>query len=410
MLYAQLYEAGSEALAGDKPLRNFGSLLLRKLHHTSTTACLLPGDSEYSCSAHQCTFESAADNVIHQIGTQGTPLHVHDSHVEQNQAFPYYIVMPDKPGKARRVIFLFHGFNEKSWDKYLPWAYALSRSTGAAVVLFPIAFHMNRAPAEWSEKRAMFELSRQRRKQFPEVCGSSLSNVAISMRLHALPQRFVWSGLQSFYDVVDFIGACKAGTHPYIHPDFAYDIFAYSIGGMLAQILKMANPKNFFTHSKVALFCSGAVFNRLSPVSKFILDSEANVALYAFLVEHLDYHRKTDPRLAHYLSPLHPEGHVLHTMLSYQKMRGEREELLRQVASDIYAVGLKKDTVIPTFEMMNTLQGAFRDIPIPVDQLEFDYPYTHENPFPLAGVDGHTVDAAFVETFDKLGRFLSNGQ
>ena len=48
----------------------------------------------------------------------------------------------------------------------------------------------------------MFKLSEQRKARFPHIVDSSLSNVAISMRLHSMPQRFIWSGLQSYYDVI----------------------------------------------------------------------------------------------------------------------------------------------------------------------------------------------------------------
>ena len=100
---------------------------------------------------------------------------------------------------------MLHGFNEKYWDKYLPWAKRLMEQTGKAVVLFPIAFHMNRAPHEWCERRLMHEVSDLRKKTFPDVICSSLVNVAISTRLQAKPQRFVWSGLQTYYDVIRLI-------------------------------------------------------------------------------------------------------------------------------------------------------------------------------------------------------------
>lgn len=68
------------------------------------------------------------------------------------------------------------------------------------------------------------------------------------------------------------------------------------------------------------LFCGGAVFNRLSPVSKFILDSEANVALYSFVIEHLESHLKKDHRLHHYLRENHPEGQFA-SMINYKLIR-----------------------------------------------------------------------------------------
>ena len=61
------------------------------------------------------------------------------------------------------MLLLFHGLNEKDWDKYLPWAHALARATGKAVLLFPTAFHMNRAMGHWSDHRCMHRASQERR-------------------------------------------------------------------------------------------------------------------------------------------------------------------------------------------------------------------------------------------------------
>lgn len=184
---------------------------------------------------------------------------------------------------------MFHGFNEKYWSKYLPWAKYLADKTGKAIVMFPIAFHMNRAPAIWSDTREMYNVSNQRKQRHPEIISSSLSNVAISTRLHNKPQRFIWSGLQSYYDVMDFIEIVKDGKHPAIHKDASIDFVSYSIGTFLGEIVMMSNKNGYFSNSRYVTFCGGAVFNRISPVSKFILDSEANVSLYSFVVEHLEH-------------------------------------------------------------------------------------------------------------------------
>ena len=229
--------------------------------------------------------------------------------------------MKPKDGQtAKKLIFLFHGFNEKNWDKYYSWGESICRQTGSAVVFFPIAFHMQRAPALWSDPREMFRLSENRKKRFPNVINSSLSNVAISMRLHAMPQRYVWSGLQTYYDIIQLIEEFKEGT-ALVNSDFSLNIFAYSIGGFLAEILKLTNHKNYFSDTKVLLFCGGAVFNRFTPVSKFILDSEANLALYSYLVEHFDSFLAKDARLRHYIEEDHSAGKVLHAMLNYLNLR-----------------------------------------------------------------------------------------
>jgi hypothetical protein len=266
---------------------------------------------------------------------------------------------------------------------------------------------MQRAPKYWSSKREMYQLSEERRKRFPNIVNSTLSNVAISMRLHSMPQRFIWSGLQTYYDVIQLIKEFKRTNNPHISSDFEFDIFAYSIGGFLAQILKLTNYNNYFDNAKVCLFCSGATFNRLSPVSKFILDSEANVALYSFLVEHFDKILQKDNLLSHYIEEGHAEGKIFHSMLDYQKMRGFREDLLKKYEDQICAITLKKDSVIPSFEVMNTLNGAYRDINIVVEELDFERDYTHENPFPANAQNADEVDSDFAFTFQKVCDFLN---
>ena len=124
------------------------------------------------------------------------------------------------------------------------------------------------------------------------------------------------------------------------------------------------------------------MFNRFSPVSRFIIDSEANVALYSYIIEHLENHLKRDEWLRHYLTEQHPEGESFRAMLNYNLLRNEREQMLGRIGGRVYALALEGDLVAPPYEVINTLQGIRRDIPIEVEVLDFSYPYTHENPFP----------------------------
>jgi hypothetical protein len=265
---------------------------------------------------------------------------------------------------------------------------------------------MNRAPHLWSDPRKMFELSRLRKKDFPDIIDSSLSNVAISIRLHACPQRFLWSGLQTYYDVIQFVEECKAGINPLIEKNFTLDFFSYSVGSLLAEILKLTSYNHYFDNSKLVMFCGGAVFNRLSPVSKFIVDSEANAAMYKYLVEHLSVHMEKNPRMEHLLGESHPEGLVFRSMLNYSVMLNQRENQFRAIADQVLAITLEKDTVIPSYEIINTLQGAKRDIPIDVQVLDFPYEYRHEDPFPVAESISEMVDNSFNMVFKKVTDFL----
>lgn len=377
---------------------------LKEYKFESLSYNILPGIDDYHCVKHGIDLKNNY-RFYTEVGTIKENVHVKDISVDENRFFNYQIVKPTEAQNTKKVIFLFHGFNEKDWTKYMPWAKIICERTGSSVILFPIAFHMQRAPKNWSDMREMYKLSEKRKNRYPNIVHSTLSNVAISMRLHSMPQRFIWSGLQTYYDVIQLIEECKNGKHPYISDDFTFDIFAYSIGGFLAQILKLTNHNNYFTHSKVCLFCSGATFNRLSPVSKFILDSEANVALYSFLVEHFEKFLQKDHLLNHYILKDHLEGKIFCSMLEYQKGRTLREELLKKYENDIYAIALRKDTVIPSFEVINALRGAYRNIDIKIDELDFEREYTHENPFPSGTKLRQQIDEDFNEVFSKVCDF-----
>jgi len=382
-----------------------GAFFLYNLPFESENYCILPGEDQYDDEGEifprTPDYQNAISPEINEI------LNLSDSRVYENRFFNYSVFQPRDIKKSKKVIILMHGLNEKNWVRYLAWAKRLMELTGSTIILFPIAFHMNRAPADWSDFRMMNDLKFIREGLFPAIAGSSFANVAISTRLHILPQRFFWSGLQTFYDILQLIRLVRSGNHPLIDADAGIDFFAYSIGAFLTQVLRLANPGNMLSRSKMFLFCGGPVFNRMTPVRKSILDSEANIALYSFFIEHLENYVKSDKRLAHYFSEFHSEGLVFKAMLDYNKMMEFREQKLRSVSEYIMAIALKKDKVVPSYEVLNTLMGADRDIPIDVRILDFPFQYSHENPFPLDLRIEKAVNESFNEIFNIAADFLS---
>ncbi|MGE4587452.1 MAG: DUF6051 family protein [Mangrovibacterium sp.] len=405
MTYLDSYNRLRELLSEDSPFILFDDLAIYRQTFRSASQDLLPGREDYRCRIHKLQF-CKGKTMQHDIGDMDDMIHIPDNAICQNETFSYPVFMPANQKRAGRAIFLLHGFNEKNWDKYLPWARHLALRTKSAVILFPIAFHMNRTLEVWSNRRKMYQLCEKRKKRFPQLSGSSLTNVAISMRLHNMPQRFIWSGLQTYADIIRLIQSCKEGSHPLISPDAAFHFTAYSIGCLLGEILKFTNPNGWFTHSRLALFCGGAVFNRMSPVSRYILDSEANIALYSFLIEHMGKNLEQDPRLRHYIQGPHPEGPVFHAMLDYHKNRDYRENLIRRCSRDILAISLKQDSIIPPYEVVNTLQGASRDIPVKIDILDFPFAYNHVTPFPPSVREQDAVNEKFSLVFDRIASFI----
>ncbi len=407
MTYHEMYNQLRQALRSEEPKVVVDNIELYRFPFHSTSQGFLPGKDRYNCKEHNLVIDYDI-SYTNDIKVAENVVQIRDVEIKENKHFSYYLMKPVGEEPLRKITFLFHGLNEKNWEKYLTWGKAICDSTGSGVLFFPLAFHMDRAPLQWGERHSMADLCNKRKKLFPNIVNSTLMNVAISMRLHSMPQRIIWSGLQTYNDVLQLTEFCKKGKHELIHKDFSANFFAYSIGGMLAQILKMANYKGYFTESKVCLFCSGTVLNRASPSSKFILDSEANVAIYSYLAEHFDTFLRKDPVLSHYIEDGHFEGKVFRSMLEYQKLRDFREEQFRKVENDFYAVALRKDFVIPFFEVINTLQGAMRDINIKVDEFDFPYNYSHENPFPINAADPALVNQHFNEVFGRVGDFLKD--
>ena len=71
-----------------------------------------------------------------------------DRDAAENLAFALPLVLPRRPGPFDRVVIILHGLNESEYRKFFPWACTLA-SFGWPVILFPIAFLVNRRPHRW---------------------------------------------------------------------------------------------------------------------------------------------------------------------------------------------------------------------------------------------------------------------
>ncbi|MFN8135918.1 MAG: DUF6051 family protein [Bacteroidales bacterium] len=183
-----------------------------------------------------------------------------DKSIAENRFFRYPVFKPADTRKQRQAILLLHGLNERNWNKYLVWAHYLAIKTGRPVILFPIAFHMNRSPEAWSNPRVMSPVLLERRRRLGADPMSTFANVALSERLCEDPLRFYTSGQQSAADIVQLAGQLNRGEHPLFEKGTTIDIFAYSIGAFLSQILFLGNPSGLFTNARLFLFCGGAFF------------------------------------------------------------------------------------------------------------------------------------------------------
>src|SRR5512140_2970546 len=115
---------------------------LYNLLFSSRGACHLIGQEQYVCPEHNMQFPG-------EPARQSPPDHA----VKENSAFRYPLVREHAAPAARkrysRATVILHGLNERSFTKYIPWAYHLWDRTRTPIILFPLPFHINRVYPAW---------------------------------------------------------------------------------------------------------------------------------------------------------------------------------------------------------------------------------------------------------------------
>jgi pimeloyl-ACP methyl ester carboxylesterase len=338
---------------------------LYNLAFTSANAGHLLGRSQYDCPEHGLTFEGepAADDVA-------------DCSIQENIHFRYPLLRePAHPGGLRRhgrAIVLLHGLNERSFAKYLPWAYQLRQATGTPVILFPLAFHVNRVLPGWAADQKDTYL---RRSTLAGNDGAHRFNTTISQRLDNRPERFFWGAVQSYRDLLDLAREIRSGRHPHFARDAQVDFLGYSAGGYLSLILLLEDPEGLFTASRAVIFGSGVPAREMNLVSPLILDSAADAALTRMYVRHID--SLPGPRMRHWLQS-HGEGKWIRALSGLKARSALTEQRLRQIGGRILGIANTNDSVAPVGAMLNSLQGLQRDTGIRVVELALGL---HESPF-----------------------------
>jgi Family of unknown function (DUF6051) len=329
-----------------------------------------------------------------------------DVSVSENIKFSYPVFVPsDKNNK--KVILLLHGLNERSWLKYLAWAYYLSLNTGSYVILFPISFHINRSPVIWKDPRAMMPFLKERKMIYGEIDMSSFANIALSKRLTEDPMRFFNSGYRTVCDIVKLMSLIKRGEHPVIPSGSRINIFAYSIGAFLAQIILMGDPENLFSDSRLFMFCGGSVFSNMRGTSKLIMDSLAYEKVYSFYMTDFEEEIKGKSPFVDYICNSQI-GMAFRSMIDLERFRKFRENVLRRVKEQTRSIALSKDTVIPAKGIIKTMNSITLKKNYPAEVWDFPFPYSHENPFPIFDTPlSLLVDRSFERLFSTASLFLA---
>jgi hypothetical protein len=317
-----------------------------------------------------------------------------DELIPENQSFSYPVFAPAGT-ESKKVILLLHGLNERSWVKYLVWAYYLALNTDSYVILFPISFHINRSPQSWKDPREMIPFMKNRNSSLGEINMSSFANIALSNRLTEDPLRFFNSGYQTASDITKLLLSIRDGAHQIIPRTDKINIFAYSIGAFLAEILVMGNPEKLFTDTKLFIFCGGSVFSNMRGSSKLIMDSLAFDRLYNYYLNDFEKSLTGKSPFVDFLRSSQI-GKAFRSMIDLGRFKSFRETLLRKLSSQIHSITLLKDTVIPSDGVVATLR--FKKNNNMVDVRDFPYLYTHENPFPI-------LDFPMSKKVQKQGHF-----
>jgi hypothetical protein len=327
-----------------------------------------------------------------------------DSTITENRTFSYPVFVPENTG-SRKVILLLHGLNERSWIKYLTWAFYLSKNTGSYVILFPMSFHINRSPVSWKDPRAMMNFMKTRSSLPGGENFSSFANAALSDRLTEDPMRFFKSGYQTTTDIVKLLSEIRDGKHEIIPQTGDINIFAYSIGAFLAEIILMGNPDNLFSRTKLFIFCGGSVFSNMRGSSKLIMDSRAFDRIYNYYLNDFEKSLTGKSPLVDFLSSTQI-GMAFRSMIDIGRLKTFRENILNRLKGRIHTISLLKDTVIPCNGVISTLDNSHKkEI---VDIWDFPYKYSHENPFPVFDLPlSKKVDYWFERVFAEAALFLA---
>jgi len=318
--------------------------------------------------------------------------------VEENNRFEYPVFINRKNNKPGKAILLLHGLNERNWNKYLTWAEYLCRETAKAVILFPIAYHINRSPAWWSNPRIKNSFLEKRKNISGNESSVSFANFALSERISENPYRFYESGKQSFLDIETLLKSIDSGQHPLFERNTITDVFAYSIGAFLAQLLFMINPSGLLSESKLFVFCGGSIFNRMFGQSRSILDKSAFEMLHNYYMDDFYKFSEVSVNSDQYLS-------AFSSMIKEENNQTDRISFFKMMKKRFAGIALKKDIVIPYNGIIEAIGSENSKS---VELYDFNFDYTHENPFPVYQNNSkNEVNNAFNEIFGKVAAFLA---
>lgn len=329
-----------------------------------------------------------------------------------NVSFACPLVLPRQPGPFRQVVIILHGLNESEYRKYFPWACTLA-SAGMPVLLFPLAFLVNRRPRRWRDDGETQGHLRLRQA----LSGNDVAtryNVILSQRLQDHPERLFLGGQQSYFDLLDIVESIRSGVftidsreaetlvprRPFAEAT-QVDFLGFSIGGYLTLGLLLAERDNdLLVNSRGIIFAAAAPWTHTdatvnaNPLSPFILDRLATERLHAFY-RSVDADALLDNTQGRWCRAI---------------FRAERDVLegpLAQIRGRLLTIGNTADTVIPAAGMAVT----FGDLDCLLSLGAHEYPFSVTDVW-QAGVNrsiakSYNVHAMYEAGFQRFMQAVS---
>ncbi len=213
--------------------------------------------------------------------------------------------------------------------------------------------------------------------------------------------------MQSYYDVSDLAGLLASGEHELFREGSELDLFGYSAGATLAEMLLMGNPGGHFARSRGFLLCGGAVMDQVNPVSKAIMDGEAHRELSLFqkrLAERPETVR--DSGVAREIED-RPEVGLFRSILLTDRLREVRERVVSGLRDRLRIVAMAKDRVFSPEGIRRSWRKREGEPILTVETADPPYDCSHEQPFPLRAKDAGAVNEFFQELLGQAARHLA---
>jgi hypothetical protein len=192
----------------------------------------------------------------------------------------------------------------------------------------------------------------------------------------------------------------KDGKMLYINKNASVDIFAYSIGGFLSQLLLMSNPDDLFSETRLFLFCSGSVFCEMNGISRTIMDEEAFTKVKNYYQTEF---KETNSCAVN--STINQKLNRAFNAMATLKNQSFRESFYEKSIHRIKLLSLKKDIVIPSLGIKNSMGNGF--LTQSFREMDFPFAYSHENPFPIGTPStNELVNKSFDDVFSQAAAFL----